>query len=218
LAAEQLDKLWDGWANALSGSYVKVLPLMELGKTREASAEFQQGFLTEIRKVYSEAACTAPKRFVGSKDWSAWVRHLYALSVKTDRSLRQAADSFESADARTAASKEAMNDLLALRRHFYVLHADTNTCRVNDYLFRFYEEVMKDVPAASELKAIRAAMDKADLSIKAKSDPNLFLLAKGKWTAEVHRILADGTIQPEEIATLRAATTQLYRAYGEPLE
>jgi len=218
LAAEQLDKLWDGWANTLSGSYVKTVRLLEAGKTVEAAAEFQQGFLTEVRKVYSEAACTAPKRFVGSKDWSAWVRHLYALSVKADRSLRQASDPLEAADARTAASKEAMNDLLALRRHFYVLHADTNTCRVNDYLFRFYEEVMKDVPAASELKAIRAAMEKAELSVKARTDAKAFQLAQTKWAAEVDRILADGAIRPPELAPLRTATEEFHRAYGEPLE
>jgi len=218
LAATKLDELWDGWANTLSDSYVRTLRLQETGQTSEASAEFQERFLTEIKKVYSEAACTAPKRFVDSKDWSAWLRRVYALSVKANRSLRAAANSPESPEAIAKAHEDAAISLSALRKCFHVLHTDTKTLKSNDLIYRFYEEVMKETPDVGELKTLRDAMDEAELSLAAKADAEAFHKAKAKWVAATDPILAGGSIEPSETESLRTATEVFHRAYGERFE
>ncbi|MBC8868558.1 MAG: hypothetical protein H8E44_04035 [Planctomycetes bacterium] len=218
MAATKLDELWDGWANTLSDSYVRTLRLQETGQTSEASAEFQEGFLTEIKKVYSEAACTAPKRFVDSKDWSAWLRRVYALSVKANKSLRAAANSPESPEAIAEAREGATNSVRALRKCFHVLHTDTNTLKSNDLIYGFYEEVMKETPDVGELKTLRDTMAEAELSLAAKADAEAFDKAKAEWVAATDPILADGRIEPSEIESLRTATEVFHREYGERFE
>jgi len=219
LAATKLDELWDGWAETLSGSYVRTLQLQESGRTDEASVEFQERFFTEIKKVYSEAACTAPKRFVDSKDWSAWLRRVYALSVKTNKSLRAAANPPEgSSEAITKAREDAANGLRALRSCFHVLHSDTKTLKSNDYIYGFYEEVMKETLEVGELKTLRAAMDKAELSVAAKADVEAYQKAKAEWAAEVDPIFSDERIDRSERDLLRTATEAFHRAYGERFE
>lgn len=218
LAATKLDELWDGWAKTLSDSHVRTRRLLEGGQASEASVEFQERFLTEIKKVYSEAACTAPKRFVNSKDWSAWLRRVYALSVKTNKSLRAAANPLESPEAITKARKDATNSLLALRKCFHVLHMDTKTLKSNDYIYGFYKEVMKETPEVCELKTLREAMDEGELSVAAKADAEAFQKAKAVWAAKTDPILADGRIQPPELDLVRTATAVFHRAYGERFE
>jgi len=219
LAATKLDELWDSWAKTLSDSYVRTLRLQESGQASEASVEFQEEFYTEIKKVYSEAACTAPKRFVDSKDWSAWLRRAYALSVKTNQSLRAAAGTSEGpSEAITKARNDAVNGLRALRSCFHVLHLDTKTLKSNDYIYGFYEEVMKETPEAVELKALREAMDKAELSVVAKAGVEVYEKAKAEWAAKIDPLLADGAIQPSELESLRTLTASFCRAYGDQLE
>ena len=140
-AATELDKLWNCWAKNLSDSYVRTLRLLESGQHVKASDEFQGNFHTEIKKVYSEAASTAPERFVDNKDWSAWLRHVYALSVKANRSLRAASKSDVSPEAVTKAGQEATASLRSLRKCFHVLHTKTNTLRCGDYIFDFHQDI-----------------------------------------------------------------------------
>jgi hypothetical protein len=219
LAATKLDELWDGWAKTLSDSYVRTLRLQEAGETSEASVEFQEEFYTEIKKVYSEAACTAPKRFVDSKDWSAWLRRVYALSVKTNKSLRAAANLSEgSPEAIAKARKDAASGLRALRSCFHVLHTDTKTLKSNDYIYGFYDEVMKETPEVGALETLREAMDKAEFSVSAIADVDAFQEAKAEWASKTDPILADGRIEPSERCLLRRATEVFHRAYGERFE
>lgn len=218
LAATKLDELWDGWAKTLSDSYVRTLRLQESGRTDEASVEFQERFYTEIKKVYSEAACTAPKRFVDSKDWSAWLRRVYALSVKTNKSLRAVANPPDSPEAIAKARQDATSGLRALRKCFHVLHTDTNALTSNDYIYGFYEEVMKETSDVGKLKTLRDGMDEAELSVAAKADPEAFQKAKAEWLAKTDPILADGRIQSPELEPLRTAAKVFHHAYGEQLE
>jgi hypothetical protein len=111
LAACKLDQLWDGWAKTLTASYATTVRCLAEGKTVDAHKEYKGTFHPAVKRVYSEAAVTCPERYAGYQDWAAWLRHLYALSVKTDKALRKAASAVESRDAQLEARKTAVRNL-----------------------------------------------------------------------------------------------------------
>ncbi len=219
LAAQQLDKLWGSkWAIALSRSHEKTLRLLEDEKAAEAHSEFRERFLVTVREIYSEAACASPARFSKSKNWNAWLRHLYALSVKAEKAVRVGA----LPDARhregTAARDKAISALKKLRAHFYKLGVESETLKSNDYLHAFHQETMEDKPDARKLEVLHAGLDKAVPSLKAKDSPEAYRKAREDWAERIAPILADDTVSPSEIASLRSATHAFYRAYGMQIE
>ena len=218
MAAKNLDGLWDGWAIALSQSHDKTLRLLEAGKEAEAHSEFRERFLVTVKEIYSEAAVVSPERFSKSKNWSAWLRHLYALSVAAEKALRASLHPSNTLPESAAPGDEAISPLEKLRDHFYQLRFDTETRKSNDYLYAFHKETMKEHPAASELKALLAAFEKAAPSLKTKDNPEGYQKAKGDWTKRIDPILADDRVAPSEIEPLRSATRFLYRAYGMQIE
>ena len=218
MAAKKLDDAWDGWAIALSQSHEKTLRLLEAGKKAEAHSEFRERFLVTVRGVYSEAAVVTPERFSKSKNWNAWLRHLYALSVTAEKALRTGVLPSEMPSESTASRDEAISALEKLRAHFYQLRLETETRESNDYLHAFHKETVKEHPAVSELKALFAALEKAVPSLKMKDNPEMYQKAKDDWAKRIDPILADNIVAPSEIGPLRAATRLFYRAYGIQIE
>ena len=226
-----LDELWTGWIAGLTVSYEKTLCSVEAGKRNEACEEFHETFLTTVRCIYSEAAVTAPKRFAQSENWSAWLRHLYALSVKTGKSLRSNSDapatpssvgkeSGEPPDCDAAAKSDsiALRNLDGLRTHFHRLHAETEALNVADRLHTFRECVKDAHPDATKLGILRKALIAATPSTKAKAEKTTFLAARDKWDEALRPILEDGAVDPAELTAVRAATDAFYRAFGVQFE
>jgi hypothetical protein len=218
LAAKKLNDAWDGWAAALSQSHEKTLRLLEAGKKAEAHSEFRERFLATVREVYSEAAVVSPERFSKSKNWNAWLRHLYALSVTAEKALRTGVLSSEKPSENTASRDEAISTLEKLRAHFYELRFETDTQKSNDYLYAFHRETMKEHPEASQLKVLFAALEKAVPSLRMKDNPEMYQKAKDDWAKQIAPIVVDDTVAPSEIEPLRAATCLFYRAYGMQIE
>lgn len=218
LAAQKLDKLWGEWAIALSESHDKTLRLLEDEKAAEAHVEFQERFLVTVREIYSEAACASPERFSKSKNWNAWLRHLYALSVTAEKAVRVGALPDANPRKETVVRDEAISSLQKIRAHFYRLGVESETLKSNDYLHAFHQETMQDNPDASTLKVLRAELDKAVSSLKAKDNPEAYRKAKEGWSERIAPILADDAVAPSEIAHLRSATHVFYRAYGLQIE
>lgn len=218
MAAKKLDDLWDGWATALSQSHEKTWRLLETGKRGEAHSEFRERFLVTVREIYSEAAVVSPERFSKSKSWNAWLRHLYALSVTTEKSLRGNPGASDISPGTTASRNTAMSRLEKLRDHFYRLRLETETRKANDYIYAFHVETMKEDPEASELRALLAALEKAPPSLKMKDDPGMYQKAKDDWAKRINPIIADEIVAPSEIERLRSATRSFYRVYGVQIE
>jgi hypothetical protein len=218
LAPTKLDDLWDGWAIALSQSHEKTLRLLEAGKNVEAHSEFRERFQVTVREIYGEAAVVSPERFSKSKNWSAWLRHLYALSVTAEKALRAPARPSDNHEESIALRDKAKSPLEKLRDHFYRLHLETESRKANDYLYAFYKEAMKEHPAVSELKALLVALEKAVSSLKMKDNREMYQKAKDDWTKRIGPILADNIVAPSEIKPLRSATGVFYRAYGMQIE
>jgi hypothetical protein len=217
LAAKKLDDAWDGWAIALSQSHEKTLRLLEAGKKAEAHSEFREHFLATVREVYSEAAAVSPERFAKSKNWNAWLRHLYALSVTAEKALRISVLPSDIPPG-TASRNEAIPTLEKLRDHFYQLRFETETRKSNDYLHAFHKETMNEHLETSELKALLAALENAVPSLKMKDNPEMYQKAKDDWAKRIDPILADNIVAPSEIEPLRSATRLFYRAYGMQIE
>jgi hypothetical protein len=216
LAAIELDKCWDGWVATLSKSHEKGLQLIEAGQRAEAHAEFRDHFLVTVREIYSEAVVVCPERFSKSKDWTPWLRRLYALSVAAERTLRGGATS--SGSPQTVAPLEARLALEAIRDHFHRLHVETDTRKSNDYLHAFYQQSLKDRPDVPTLQSLRASLDAAAPSLKAKQDPNAYQAAKAEWLNKIGPILADKMVSASEVDLLRSATRAFHHAYGMQIE
>lgn len=218
MAAKKLDDAWDGWAVALSQSHEKTLRLLDAGKEAEAQSEFRERFLATVREIYSEAAVVSPERFSKSKNWGAWLRHLYALSLSADKALRARLHPSNPPHEGNALHDEATSSLERLRDHFYQLRLDTETRNSSDYLYAFHKEAMKEHPAATQLKALFTALDTAPPSLKMKNHCETYDKAKDDWARRIAAILADDIVAPSEIDPLRSATHLLYRSYGMQIE
>lgn len=218
MAAKKLDDLWDGWAISLSQSHEKTLRLLEAGKKAEAQSEFRERFLATVKEIYSEAAVVSPERFSKSKNWSAWLRHLYALSVAAEKALRGNPRASDILPESTASRNGAISRLEKLRDHFHQLRFETETRQSNNYIYAFHVETMKEHPAASELRALLAALEKAAPSLKVKDNREIYEKAKTDWAKRINPILADETVVPSEIESLRSATRSFYLAYGVQIE
>lgn len=201
-----MDKLWSDWMATMSGSYVKTLDLLGANKMEEATKEFQQGFVTTVKKLYSQAASTYPTRFAKMDNWCNWAKQLYVLTREAE-------------DALTGGKKaEALKKLAELREHFNGLHEKTQTQKSNDYIHGFRQKVESGKARVEELKALMAALDKAEPSAKAKAEAEAYAKAKAEWSKEVSAILESGKIKRGEIKPLRQSTEKLYREFGIQFE
>ncbi|MGE5611414.1 MAG: hypothetical protein ACM359_19350 [Bacillota bacterium] len=192
--------------STLSDSYEKTQAHLDANRAKEAREEFRTRFVPTVKKIYTEAPQTYPTRFAKINDWCAWVRTLYATSLKAERAL---------ASNNIAEAKEL---LAALREHFYSLHRETETLKVNDWIYAFVTAAAKEKPTVGELKKLRDAMDKADLSAKALADDNGFSKAQADWQAKVDAALKDGSLDSSELQLIRASSETFYRAFGVQFE
>lgn len=206
MAAKELDTLWDGWVSTLSDSYEKTQAHLEANRVKEARDEFRTRFVPTVKKIYTEAPQTYPTRFAKINDWCAWVRTLYATSLTAERALAG------------NDSAKAAGLLAALRDHFYNLHRETETLRVNDWIYAFVTAANTGTPAVGELKKMRDSVDKAELSVKAKANGDAFGKAMAEWQATVDAALKDGSLEASELQSIRTASEAFYRAFGVQFE
>lgn len=194
--------MWDGWMTSLSESYAKTHDLLEDGKCSEATEEFKRHFTPHLKKLYSEAGETYPLRFARAKEWCVWTRNLYLLTRQTERSLGN------------NESKEALELLAALRKHLYDLHVETGNQKTNDYIYAFHRQAWETPPDTDALEAIGKALAKADLSDKAKTEPETYAKSREAWAAKTGKILENGKVSVFQRRNLRGAADKLYREYG----
>jgi hypothetical protein len=206
VAATELGKMWDGWMVGLSTSYAKTLDLLDNNKGKEAREEFRSQFVPTVKKVYTEAPQTYPPKFSKIDDWCAWVKDFYIMTLKAEKALG------------SSNPAEARKLLAGIREHLYKLHQETETAAVNDFIFALMSATAKEKPSAQELKALRDKLEKAKLSVKAKSDGDAYVRACKAFLASMDKVLQDQAIDDAELAELRSATASMYRSYGVQFE
>jgi len=191
---------------SLSDSYVKTLDLLKSNKSQEASQEFATNFVATVKKLFSEVENTYPPKFLRINDWCTWVKQLYRMTVTADKMLKK------------GDIENSMKMLSMLREHFYNLHVETKTEKTNDYIYAFYVSTNKDTQDLKELKSIQEQLDKAELSVKAKSNEEDYKKAKSEWLSKVNESLKADTIAPESLTSLRQVTEKFYNEFGIQFE
>lgn len=186
----------------LSESYLKTLSLLDEGSATEAYKEFKTGFVTNTKKLYSEASSTYPLRFSKMKDWCDWTKRFYVLTRNTEDALKE------------GQSDKARETLASLREHFHVLHVRAQLQKSNDYIYAYRAKLLEDSPAADELNSIRASLEQAPLSARANGGTTAYEAAKSDWSTIVTSLLQDGVLDPDEIQPLRITTENFYRDFG----
>lgn len=198
--------MWDSQVSILNSSYLKTRELLSAGKTKEAYEEFHVNFLQAVKKIYSEASATYPTRFNKVENWCSWVKELYVNSGKADKALAN------------AQIEEAHKLLAALREEFFNLHKEAGIAQANDVVYAIRTEAAKDKPSAEEIKGLSAKLAEAKPSSKSRMAAADFTGACGKFMEAANPLVADGKIEPAEVAPLRNAAEQLYEAFGVELE
>jgi hypothetical protein len=202
LAAKKLDKLWDGWMSNLAESYFKTLVLLDDEKIEQAVLEYRKGYLTNVKKLYSEAAKTYPLRFSKAEHWCVWTKKLYTLSRQTEETLKKQ-------DA-----EKALKLLEKAREHFYALHKETETFHCNDIIYEFRIEAAKKELSGKKLEEIMKRLEKAEPSCVAKEKPKAYAEAKNTWKKAIAPLLDDGQIESSEQELLRKTSEAFYRTFG----
>jgi hypothetical protein len=192
--------------NDLSESYAKSIDLLEQDKPAEAKEQFRSGFVTTVKKLYSEAAQTYPVRFAKAECWTAWTKKLYVLT-------RKAEDAFGKGDI-----VQARILLPELRRHFYDLHKSVGQQKSNDNIYAFLVLLDDDRISTEKLKTALESVESAELALKAKAETEAFTKAKTSWKQQVESVLSSGKVEKEQRDTLRVSTFALYKAYGIQFE
>jgi hypothetical protein len=207
LAAEELDGMWDKWSPELEVTHRRTLQLLDKGEKAEAYREYRDNFHEVVKVICEEAEVVAPARFSSYPSWSAWLRHLNALSAKTTKALRLNA-------RKSNANDKVAKALERLREHFYKLALKTKTRKCNDYIYAFYKESMNEEPDIEQLKKLRNALEHAAPSIKAKADQETYQKARQAWSDKINPLLADSKISPAERKPLRNVTESFLNTYG----
>lgn len=191
---------------SLSESYAKTLALLKSDKTKEATDEFRKGFAAVTKTLYAEVAQTYPTRYSKVSEWCAWVKQYYVLTRRVESGL-------------VANRKDgALQDLTAIRNHFHQLHAMAQLHKCNDWIHEFRTEAAKAAPSVSHMKGLRARLDTALPSAKAKAELEAYQQAKSAWAGQVDPLLSDEALTSDELVTLRKATEDFYQAYGIQFE
>jgi hypothetical protein len=214
LDSPKLDKLYQETTTKLSASYRKVNGLIEKGKTAEAALEFKSSFSPQVKKFYSEAALTAPKRYLEDCQWNAKARSLYITTRKTETALTQQ-------------DQNAASSMLAeLREFFFKLHRSNKMLLTNDAVYEFFKTV-QSVPGdktalaqynSSKLGGLKAKIAKAKPSTKVKADNASYETAYKAWSAEVDKILSKDKLDPRRAEKLKSITGEFYKQYGMDFE
>jgi len=197
-----------------SDSVAVVHDLLEENKIKNAAVEFSRSFSTTVRKFYSEAAFTAPKRYIKDCNWNAKAKSLYILTLKTEMELKK---------GDMAASKEKLAEL---RNFFYKLHVDNKILLTNDAVYAFKLEVDKiyaNKPGLagynlSTLAGLKSKISTAKLSVKAGADKKAFEAAFKQWSEKVDALLAEPPLKSEQADKLKALTDKFYMEYGIDFE
>lgn len=191
---------------SLSEGYASTLDLLDKDQTEEAKGAFKRSVLLNVKKLYSEVAETYPVRYSKIEDWCAWSRQLYILTRKTDMAL----------DAGDAAKAREL--LQGIRQHFYNLHQLTGMSKASDHIYSFFNALEANPPSFDKLKTEWDTLENAEPSLLAKSKPDEFKQTIEAWRQQVGLVLQGGSLTPEQINQLRAATEALYKAYGLQFE
>ena len=186
----------------MTASHLKTLELLNAGKLDEATAEYQQGYVASVKKLYSEAAKTYPLRFSKAEHWCVWTKKLYVISRQTEETLK----------ARD--SQKALKLLEEVRGHLYALHKETQTLRCNDLIYELRMEAAKSEPSREKLEEIAKLLDQAVLSEAAQKQSEKYADAKKTWQEAVTPLLADSRLETSERDTLRKASEAFHLAFG----
>jgi hypothetical protein len=205
LAAAQLDALWDASMVRLSESYVRTTDLLAEGKTEEAYVEFRRNFVHPMKKLYSEADEVYPPRFQKTDDWCKWTKQLYILTRRME-------------DALEAGKRDAAEYAPRLRAHFHALHDEAQVLKSNDLIYAFREALNGPAVSADTLAELKAALEKAEPSMKAQAEAAAYEQARQAWLEQVSPVLGSGSVEARHAAELRAVTESFYRAFGVQFE
>lgn len=198
--------------DALSESYAKTLVHLESDAATNAYTEFRTGARMTVKKLYSEAASVYPLRFARIGEWCVWTRELFKLSARIETSLA-------AVPAKGSAGWNESGDMLeSLRKHFWTLHAKTETLAANDYIYAFRQAANKAEPDVAALKEAMKALGGAPASRTAKARPADYQKAKADWEKAVAQMLADDALGADEVKPLREAAETFYCGFGIQFE
>jgi outer membrane protein assembly factor BamD (BamD/ComL family) len=197
----------------MSVSFTKTRKLLEEDKVKEAAQEFRTGFATHMKKLYSEAAETPPKRYEDDCDWNPKVKKLYIKTSKAQAALNKG-------DA-----EGAEKQLDAIRTFFYKLHTENKIRLTSDAIHAFMQEVNKaskdDSLTEGEIAALNkliSEIPKASPSRRAKAKTAEFKKDLSEWSTQVSTLLAQAPVATEQNGKLKEVTAAFYRKYGLDLE
>lgn len=191
--------------SSLSDKHEQMLGFLDAGKVREAAAVYTNQFLPTVKQIYTETPDTYPTRFSKIDDWCSWIKQLYVISVKADKSMNS--------------SSSALAELERIRGHFYALHNRSGTLTVSDLIYAFRTEAAKESPALASLQKLHASIvAQPVLSAKAKDNPAAFEAARQAWNAAVNPLLQKNALTADERTALQKATERFYRLYGVQFE
>jgi len=214
LDAPKLDKLYEQVAVKMSTSYRKVNALLDEGKTAEAAKEFKSSFSPQVKKFYSEAALTAPKRYLEDCEWNAKAKSLYITTRKAEKALTK---------GDLASSQKLLDEL---REFFFKLHRTNKLQLTNDAVYELFK-LARQIPEdnaklakfdASKLAALKSKIRQANPSMKVKANQDGFKSDYEKWSAEVDELLAQNPLDTQRADKLKSITESFYKEYGMDFE
>lgn len=191
---------------SMSVGWAQTSALLDEGKTAEAALVFRKDVAATVKKLYSEAGDTYPVRYGQKVEcWSAWAKQVYVLT-------RKAEAAFAENDA-----AGARKQMMALREHFYTLHAESDLLGANDHIYRFMALLGENEPSLASLRETEDLIRHADAAPRTGANTDGFTSARDAWLAAVSPML-EGDWTPEKKAQLRDATLSFYQAYGVQFE
>lgn len=210
----KLDVLYQKTTTKLSASYRKVNGLIEEGKTAEAGQEFKSSFSPQVKKFYSEAALTAPQRYLEDCEWNTKAKSFYITTRKVETAFTQ------------QDQKAASSLLVELREFFFKLHRANKMLLTNDAVYEFFKTV-QGIPVdktalaqydSGKLGGLKAKIMEAKPSAKVKADNGAYETAYKAWSAEVDQILSKEKLDPQRAEKLKSITGEFYKQYGMDFE
>jgi len=208
-----LDNVYATCLESMNPSFVKVSRLVGEGKLEDAREEFRTGFVTPVKKLYTEAADTPPKRYLKDCNWNSKVKSLYKLSMRTQGILNEGDKS------------EARERLDSLREFFYRLHKDNDLMHSGDAILELKREldaIAKRGAATEEEVASIGALLK---TIATTRPPMRMSKDAAAYSEECAPLLADiredvtaARIDQAAIGRMKAAANRLHARYGMDIE
>lgn len=203
---QEINATWDASIVRLTNAFVATDNQVKEGKAAQAQETFSKEFHPIARSLFRIMPQTYPPRFGRVNDWCSWIEGLTKQSAKTRTALQSG----------QAAQMSAALD--GIRVHFYNLHREAGALNTSDLIYLFWRTIQKDQPPVKNLQQAIKLLETATPSMRARVYADAFQKAKAQWLGVASSTLADGTLDANELQSLRQTTETFYLQFGRDLE